>query len=120
MSRLEKEIKVMREDGKVFEVRDLEVKTRFLDSNYKIYRGSGELTPTGHLVVLKLTQKTGRPPSFVGRWDGGSRDAGTSERYDLDFDMIGMPLDQVMNFKGGRGGYSGHHSKNFPVENGRG
>jgi hypothetical protein len=120
MDRFEKEFQVYQEDGKVFGIGDLAIEKKFLHHDYDFRMNEGKLTSMGHLVVFELIRKSGAPPVFVGRWDGGSRDAGRSQRYDLDVDMKGMADEETKNFKRERLGYRGHHSKRISVAKGRG
>jgi hypothetical protein len=120
MDRKQKEQRVQQQDGKVFDVADLTINVRYQSQDYICQRGNGSLTPTGHLIVFKLTPVSSKPPSFVARWDGGSREPGKQERFDLDIDMVGMSKDEVEKFERGQAGYSGHHTTKIHAPTGHG
>jgi hypothetical protein len=112
MTRKEKEQKVLKEDGKVFEISNLMIYEACRNPNYSLVKcATNAITPTGYLVVFELQPISGIGPSFVGRWDGGSRDEGKTERQDLDIDISGVPESERRRFENQQGGYSGHHSK---------
>ncbi len=119
MDRKQKEQKVLREDGKVFEIRDLKVQETYRDPNYILVKDAGAIEGMGRLVVFTLRPASGIGLSFVGRWDGGSRDAGKTERYDLDIDLEGVSKRASKRFKNAEGGYSGHHPELKPSAVGR-
>lgn len=120
MDRKGKENRVSKQDGKVFEALDVHVDERYRSEEYILSKSEvAAITPTGHLVIFELRPVAGSGPSFVGRWDGGSRDAGKSERYDLDIDIQGVSEAVMRQFKNAEGGYSGHHSTNVPTATGR-
>lgn len=100
---------LVKQDGRVFEI-DCEITEDYLNPEYKLSKEAAALSPTGWLKIFSLTPITGTGPSFVGRWDGGSRDVGKTERYDLDFDIQGVPVKDCDWFKNGKHGYSGHHA----------
>ena len=77
------------------------------------------MTPTGYLVVFELQPISGIGSSFVGRWDGGCRDEGKTEREDLDIDIRGVPESERRRFENQQGVYSGHHSKRLQSATGR-
>ena len=118
MTRDEKERRVQIEDGKAFETYHIEIQERYLNPMYTLAGDvSHAISRTGLLKIFELKpSKDG--PSFVGRWDGGSRDAGKKERYDLDIDIYRVSRQETRRFKKGERGYSGHHTTK--VESDRG
>ena len=58
------------------------------------------MTGNGLLKVFELNP-SGGGPSFIGRWDGGSRDPGKTERYDLDIDIYRVSRQEKRRFKKG-------------------
>jgi hypothetical protein len=119
LDRKQKEQKVLREDGKVFEIRDLKVQETYRDPNYTFVKNAGVIEGMGRLDVFTLRPASGIGLSFIGRWDGGSRDAGKTERYDLDIDLEGVSKQESKKFKHEEGGYSGHHAVQMPSAKGR-
>lgn len=100
---------LVKEDGRVFEI-DCEIEQGYLNPKYSLSKEVAVLSLTGWLKIFSLTPISETGPSFVGRWDGGSRDVGKTERYDLDFDIHGVPEEERDWFKNGKNGYSGHHA----------
>jgi hypothetical protein len=109
MDRNQKEQRVQKADGKVFNIADFTKNVRYQSQDYIFQQGDGSLTPTGHLVIFRLERISGEPLSFVARWDGGSREPGKS-KFELDIDMCSKEKDEVKKFIGGQAGYSGHHA----------
>jgi hypothetical protein len=108
MMRKEKEQRVQKQDGKAFETYNVEMRTTYLNLKYAFSKQTAnQITPTGRLDVFELNP-SGDGPSFTARWDGGSRDVGKEERYDLDIDIHGVSDEEKRRFKNGQGGYSGH------------
>jgi len=109
VNRKDKERRVHKPDGKVFEVRDLDVQRRHLDPDYEFEMGDGTLGPTGHLIVFTLKPIRSGLPAFTARWDGGVREGG-KERFDLDVDIDGVSESERRRFRNGKEGYAGHHA----------
>lgn len=111
MTRTEKEQRVLKEDGKVFEIKNLEIKQTYLNPMYRLVGyDPSVLKPTGHLAIFELRPLSGNGPSFIARWDGGSRDEGREQRQDLDIDIEGVSKRERLRFERGEDGYCGHHS----------
>ena len=100
---------LVKEDGRVFEI-NCEIEQSYLNPKYSLSKEVAVITSTGWLKILSVSPASGGEPSFVGRWDGGSRSVGNTERYDLDFDIHGVPKEERDWFKNGKHGYSGHHA----------
>lgn len=118
MTRKEKEEAVQREDGKAFNTYAIDIEQNHLSPSYQVVkRPSHAISGTGLLKVFELT---GPPngPSFVGRWDGGSRGEGQKKKFDLDIDIRGVSPTQEYDFKHCKNGYAGHHADR--VESDRG
>lgn len=116
MDRKEKETRVLKQDGKVFEIHDLRIDERYRSEEYSLSKVDlPAITPTGRLIIFELRLVGGSGPSFVGRWDGGSWSAGKQERDDLDIDIEGVSRSVVRQFERGKAGYSGHHSTRVPT-----
>jgi hypothetical protein len=110
LTRKEKEQCIQKEDGKVFEIFNVEIDVAYLNAYYAVSKQStNEISSTGRLGVFEIASSKGGP-SFLARWDGGSRGEGKKEKYDLDIDIEGVPAEERIRFKNGRGGYSGHHT----------
>jgi hypothetical protein len=107
-----------KKDGKAFETYNIEINTTYLNPKYTLLKDTANVrTGEGLLKVFELNP-SGDGASFVGRWDGGSRDPGKKERYDLDIDIYGVSDEEKLRFKKGEGGFSGHHTSK--VESDRG
>jgi hypothetical protein len=103
----------------VFEISNVEIEQTFLNPEYDLSQQPvANISITGWLVIFNVTPKSRSGPCFVGRWDGGSRDARKTERYDLDIDINGISKAQQLLFKRGESGYSGHHAKKIPSDRG--
>jgi hypothetical protein len=90
---------------------NIKIERTYLNPKYTLSeQATNARTGEGLLKVFELTH-SGDGPSFIGRWDGGSRDPGKTERYDLDIDIYGVADEEKLRFKYGQGGYSGHHTK---------
>jgi hypothetical protein len=90
MTRKEKEKQIQKEDGKAFEVSNIQIQTVYLSPKYTLVEQSANtITSTGLLRVFDLKCVVAGP-SFTARWDGSSRDSGNDERYDLDVDIVGV------------------------------
>jgi hypothetical protein len=112
MTRKEKEERVHRQDGKAFEAFNLEICTSWLNPKYTLsQQATTVISSTGLLKIFELNP-SGGGPSFTARWDGGSRDEGRIEKYDLDIDIGGVSDEEQRRFQNGQGGYSGHHTIN--------
>jgi hypothetical protein len=100
----------VREDGRVFEVEGA-IETRYLNAGYVLAQDEpAALSLTGWLRIFTLAPIAGAGPSFEARWDGGSREPGKIERYDLDIDISGVSSEEARLFKKSTNGYSGHHA----------
>ena len=99
MTRDEKEQRIRRQDGKAFVSYNIEIHEIYRDPMYSVSKEtSNVISGTGLLKVFELKLSHGGP-SFVGRWDGGSRDAGKKERYDLDIDIEGVSDQEQRRFE---------------------
>jgi hypothetical protein len=110
MTRDEKERRVQREDGKAFETYNIEIRETYLNPKYSLSRNvSNVISRTGLLKIFEI-KPAQNGPSFVGRWDGESRDRGKQERLDLDIDIEEVPPEEKRRFEKSDGGYTGHHT----------
>src|SRR5438105_9027443 len=99
MTRDEKERRIQREDGKVFENYNIEIRETYLNPKYTLSKeASNVISRTGLLKIFEL-KPSQNGSSFVGRWDGGSRDEGKQERFDLDVDIEGVSAEEKHRFK---------------------
>jgi hypothetical protein len=104
-------------DGK-FETFNIERDITYLNPKYTLSKQTANvMTGNGLLKVFELNSSQGGP-SFTGRWDGGSRDPGKTERYDMDIDIYRVSREEKRRFNKGERGYSGHHTTK--VESDRG
>ncbi|WP_342723876.1 hypothetical protein AAFG07_32980 [Bradyrhizobium sp. B097] len=88
-------------DGRVSEVRNLEVNPTAIHPGYKLEWCDGILSETGKLEIFRVVPKSGSDPSFVARWDQGPEE--------LDIDMRGASNCRMKRFKAEQGNYKGHH-----------
>jgi len=108
-----------KEDGKAFETFNIEIDVTYLNPRYALSKQRvNVMTANGRLDVFELNP-SGGGPSFIGRWDGGSRDPGKTERHDLDIDIYRVSRGQQRRFKKGERGYSGHHTTKVQSNRGR-
>ena len=108
-----------KEDGKAFETFNIEIDVTYLNPRYALSKQRvNVMTANGRLDVFELNPSEGGP-SFIGRWDGGSRDPGKTERHDLDIDIYRVSRGQQRRFKKGERGYSGHHTTKVQSNRGR-
>jgi len=108
----------LKKDGKAFETFNIERDVTYLNQKYTLSKQTANvMTGNGLLKVFELNPSEGGP-SFIGRWDGGSRDVGKKERYDLDIDICGVSDEEKDRFERNQSGYSGHHTTK--VESDRG
>ena len=118
MTNKEKKERIQKEDGKAFETFNIERDVTYLNPKYTLSKQTANvMTGNGLLKVFELNSSQGGP-SFIGRWDGGSRDPGKTERYDLDIDIYGVADEEKLRFKYEQGGYSGHHTKKVDSDKG--
>jgi len=119
VTRKEKEELVRKQDGKAFETQNVKIlQQTYLNPKYILSeQTANEISSTGQLNVFEI-RPSGDGPSFTGRWDGGSRDAGKKERCDLDIDIDRVSKRQQRRFKKGKGGYSGHHTAKVASDTG--
>jgi hypothetical protein len=107
-----------KQDGKAFETYNVEIRAIYLNPKYTLSKQTANvMTGNGLLKVFELNPSRGGP-SFIGRWDGGSRDPGKTERYDLDIDIYRVSDEEKRRFKEGEGGYSGHHTIKMATDRG--
>jgi hypothetical protein len=110
LNREQKLVKLQKEDGKVFEAKDIAIDVRFLNPKYVLLKqGTAVPEEMGRINIFELRRKSGDGPFFSARWDGGSRDKG-KDRADLDVDIYGVSKAEQRRFKNGANGYAGHHS----------
>lgn len=115
--------RALRQNGKVFDLYDMEIEVHYQNPNYGYAAHKGTLEPNGLLPVFRVIPVEDQTlPAFAARWDGGNRDTG-KERFDLDTDIIrgtpGTPPDEeIKKFKRGDDGYPGHHSCRLVVTEG--
>src|SRR5258705_8571317 len=101
MTRKEKKERIQEQDGKAFETFNIEIDVTYLNPKYPPPKQTANvMTGNGLLKVFELNP-SGSGPSFIGRWDGGSRDPGKTERYDLDIDIYGVSPQELCHFKKG-------------------
>jgi len=81
----------------------------YRDKGYILERYKEPRTaPDGRLIIAKLRNKKGIPPSFLVRWD---------EKDDhLNVDIKGVMDTEVESFEKGNGGYSGHCFKRIKAD----
>ena len=114
----EKKERIQKEDGKAFETFNIERDVTYLNQKYTLSKQTANvMTGNGLLKVFELNPSEGGP-SFIGRWDGGSRDPGKTERYDLDIDIYRVSREEKRRFNKGEPGYSGHHTTRVESERG--
>jgi hypothetical protein len=103
--------RVRNQSGIAFKVSNLHVVRKYIHPEYRYEACEGDIAENGRLDVLKLVRADDGCPSFSARWD---------QRPDeLDID-IHHPSDAVVDdFKGGKNGYRGHHTKQSDDPNSR-
>ena len=90
-----------KEDGQAFETFNIEIDVTYLNPRYALSKQRvNVMTANGRLDVFELNP-SGGGPSFIGRWDGGSRDPGKTERHDLDIDIYRVSDEEKLRFKRG-------------------
>jgi hypothetical protein len=115
--------RALRQNGKVFDLYDMEIEVHYQKPNYGYAAHRGTLEPNGLLPVFRVIPVEDQTlPGFAARWDGGNRDTG-KERFELDTDIIrgtaGTPPDEeIKKFEREWDGYSGHHSTKLVVAEG--
>ena len=110
MTRKEKEERIQKEDGKAFETFNIKIDVTYLNPKYQFSEQTANVMSGNGLLKVFELNPSGDGPSFIGRWDGGSRDPGKTERYDLDIDIYRVSREEKRRFKKGERGYSGHHT----------
>src|SRR5256885_9533873 len=101
MTRDEKERRVQIEDGKAFETYAIEIHATYLNPTHTLAGDiSHAISRTGLLKVFELNPSQ-NGPSFVGRWDGGSRASGKQEKLALDVDIQGVSDEEKHRFQKG-------------------
>jgi len=76
----EKKERIQKEDGKAFETFNIETDVTYLNPKYTLSKQRANvMTGNGLLKVFELNPSEGGP-SFIGRWDGGSRDLGAKQK----------------------------------------
>jgi hypothetical protein len=99
-----------KEDGRAFETFNIEIDVTYLNPKYQFSeRTVNVMSGNGLLKVFELNPLEDGP-YFIGRWDGGSRDPGKTERHDLDIDIYRVSREEKRRFKKGEREYSGHHT----------
>jgi hypothetical protein len=99
------------QDGRVFDIRDLNVEQRYLHPDYTYVKGDGKLSETGQLILFELKPNKESDPSFIARWDGGNRAIPEKIQYAVDIDMRGPSKAAEKKFRDGADGYCGHHTE---------
>jgi hypothetical protein len=107
-----------KKDGRAFETYNIEIDVTYLHPKYSLSKQTANVRSGEGLLKVFELNPAGDGPSFIGRWDGGSRDPGKTERYDLDIDIYRVADEEKLRFKYGQGGYSGHQTKK--VDSGKG
>ncbi|MFH1963263.1 MAG: hypothetical protein ABIJ30_10415 [bacterium] len=101
--------KVKEKDGKVFSLGDVECKTFYINDNYKIECYPNEkISCSGYLRIGSLISCKKEEPKFTFRWD--------EKEEALDVDIDGVDSKTTEEFKHGKNGYEGHHSKRLESE----
>jgi len=119
MTRKEKEQRLRTEKGQVFEIRDIAITATYLSPNYALAATEAvAVTGTGLLKVFELVPSHDGP-SFIGRWDGGTRGVDKQERCDLDIDIYGVSSIDNDHFKKEEFGFSGHRTVKVSTSRGR-
>lgn len=108
---------VQRQDGKVFDITNLVITEQHRSPDYCCETGPCTLAETGELVLFRILPISDEAlPSFRARWDGGSREPGKQERFELDIDIVGVSKAEKRKFEKGLDGYSGHHAKKIAAD----
>jgi hypothetical protein len=107
-----------KKDGRAFETYNIEIDVTYLHPKYSLSKQTANVRSGEGLLKVFELNPAGDGPSFIGRWDGGSRDPSKKERYDLDIDIYRVCDEEKVRFKKGERGYSGHHTTK--VESNRG
>ena len=97
---------VARRDGKARSAFNVNEKHTYIHTEYEIVLDSGQVQPTGLLVIVRLKPKNATIkglPEFILRWD--------EKASWLDVQPVNVPKDDERKFKNGISGYYGHHSK---------
>ena len=107
-----KEEEIQKEDGKASKASNITINATYLDPKYAIPPPQTiiEIRPRGPLVLFEINPSR-EGPSFIARFDGGSRDEGKEEQCFLDIDIKGVSDEEELRFKKGEDGYSGHQTK---------
>jgi hypothetical protein len=96
MTRNEKEQRIQKQDGKVFENYNISISTAYLNPNYTLVEQThNEISSTGLLKFFEIIP-SGDGPKFTARWDQ------RAEAMDIDISS------DVERFKHSKDGYSGH------------
>ena len=84
-----------KEDGKAFETFNVKIDITYLNPKYAFSKQTANvMTGNGLLKVFELNPSADGP-SFIGRWDGGSRDPGKTERYVLNIDIYRVSREEL-------------------------
>src|SRR5437773_7766160 len=101
MTRDEKDRPVQIHAGKAFASYNIETHKTYLNPMYTLAGDvSHEIGRTGLLKVFEL-KSSQNGPSFIGRWDGGSRVSAKQETLALDIDIEGVSDADKRRFKKG-------------------
>jgi hypothetical protein len=91
-----------KKDGKAFETYNIEINRMYLNPKYTLSKEAANArTREGLLKVFKLNP-SGDGPSFVGRWDGGSRDPGKKKGMTWTSTFMGFPMKRSFASRKGR------------------
>lgn len=97
--------KVTKRDGKARSAFNISERHTFIHPEYDIVLDSGQIGPTGLLVIARLQPKNatiGTLPEFVLRWD--------EKDNHLDVDPVDVLKAEESQFKKGTSNYYGHHA----------
>jgi autotransporter translocation and assembly factor TamB len=93
---------IQREDGKVFEVRNIHLEIAAISAKYEIsVPGQATFGPTGEWTIFEIRHKSGSH-TFRGRWD--------EKGSEIDVDLLGLGNDEAVAFKRSKHRSSGHHT----------
>lgn len=89
----------------------IEIETVFCHADYELQaEESAEATQTRLLRLFSLIPRSPSNPTFFGRYDARADLSGRDGASAVDVDAQGLTNPEGDNFKGGKGGFSGHHS----------
>jgi hypothetical protein len=103
--------KAERDERLAIAAHSLKIRWDFLHPGYRVEHGSCERIGGDALEILKIICINDERRFFRGRWDRDRKTpAGTLDDR-LDFDLFLPDATMCDDFKRGRGGWSGHHTK---------